>query len=136
VIVAATPATFVKLKVPMVALPVAAVTEYGPPATVLAVNKEGVATPLELVTAVVVFVPFPKVPLATPAPDGAVKVTVTPLKGFPPLSTTVACIWANAVLTVTLCVAPALAVTFAGGPGVFVRLKLTAVSVPATAPTL
>ena len=87
----------------------------------LAVNVEAEARPLPLVVAVVVMVPFANVPLAPLA--GAVKVTTTPLSGFPPLSLTSACKFvANAAVTVALWFDPALAVTEAGGPDKLVRL--------------
>jgi hypothetical protein len=38
----------------------------------------------------------------------------------------------KALPTTALCGVPAVAVTFAGGPGVFVRLKLAGVLTPAT----
>jgi hypothetical protein len=95
------------------------------------VNVVEVATPLALVVAIVVFVPFAKVPLAPEA--GAVNVTVTPLTGFEPLSSTVATRGAaNAVLIVALCGVPLVAVIDAGAPTVFVRLKLAGVDTPAT----
>src|SRR5215472_15625966 len=58
------------------------------PALLLAVKVDAVATPLELVVAVVVAVPLVNVPLA-PLP-GAVKVTMAPWTGFVPESRTVA----------------------------------------------
>jgi hypothetical protein len=64
---------------------------------------------------------------------GTVKVTVTPLTGFPPESFTVA--WSavkKAVLTVVLCGAPAVAVMLAGAPAVLVRLKPAVVAMPDT----
>jgi hypothetical protein len=64
----------------------------------LAVKIAEVATPEELVVAVLA-APA-NVPLG-PLP-GAVKVTVTPLTGFPPESLTVATRGANAVPSVTL----------------------------------
>ena len=70
-----------------------------------------VATPLELVTAVVT--PPAKLPLAPEA--GAAKVTVTPLTGLLPASFTVTCsAEPNAVLIGALCGVPAVAVTDAG----------------------
>jgi hypothetical protein len=59
------------------------------PCVLFAVNAEAVATPLLLVAAVVVPVPFAKMPLAPF--DGAVKVTVAFATRFPPASFTVAC---------------------------------------------
>jgi len=93
------------------------------------VNVVEVATPLALVVAIVV--PFAKVPLAPVA--GAVNVTVTPLTGFEPLSSTVATrSAANAVSIAVLCGVPLVAVIDAGAPTVFVRLKLAGVDTPAT----
>jgi hypothetical protein len=62
-----------------------------------------------------------------------VNVTVTLGTGLPPLSVTVACNDANAVLIGTLCGVPLEATTFAGDPAVFVRLN---VAVPTTPDTL
>jgi hypothetical protein len=91
------------------------------------------ALPFESVVAVVVFVPFAKVPLAPAPVAGDVNVTVTPLTGFESISSTVATNGAaNAVLTVVLCGVPLVAVIEAGAPTVFVRLKLAAVDTPAT----
>ena len=84
-----------------------------------------VATPLPFV---VTLVDPPKVPLA-PLP-GAANVTVIPLNGWPPESSTVACsAVANAVFTVALCGVPALAMMLTG---VLVRLKLAGVATPDT----
>jgi len=94
-----------------------------------AVNVAEVATPLEFVTAV--FTPPANVPLAPLA--GALKVTVTPLTGFPPPSFTVATRGAaNAVLIVALCGVPLVAVMLAGVPAVFVREKFAGATTPAT----
>ena len=73
-------------------------------------------------------------PNAAVAPlEGAVNVTVTPLMGLPPASVTVACrAVANGVVTVALCGVPAVAVMFAGGPAVLVRLKLVVIARPGT----
>jgi hypothetical protein len=74
------------------------------------VNVVEVATPLAFVVAV--FTPPANVPLA-PLP-GAVKVTVAPATGFPPLSFTVATSGAaNAVLIVALCGVPLVAAMLA-----------------------
>jgi hypothetical protein len=95
------------------------------------VNAVEEATPLALVVAVVVFVPFTKVPLAPVV--GAVNVTTTPPTGFEFLSNTVATRGAaNAVSIVALCGVPLVAVIDAGVPAVFVRLKLAGVVTPAT----
>ena len=96
-----------------------------------AVGATVVATPLALVTAVVVLDP-PNVALAPLA--GAVNVTVTPATGLPPLST-VACSPApNAVVTFALCGVPAVAATV-GGSAVFVSAKLPVVAPPLTLAT-
>jgi hypothetical protein len=93
------------------------------------------ATPLALVVTGSVVAPPVNVPLAPV--DGAVNVTITPLSRLPPLSFTVACkLVGNAVPMAMLWGVPAVAVTDAGGPDRFVRAKLTAESVPATAVTL
>src|SRR5437660_180932 len=95
-----------------------------------AVRAGAVATPLAFVTAVAV-ADDPNVALAPLA--GAVKVTVTPPTGLPPISATVACsAVANEVVTTVLCGVPADAVMPAGDPAVFVRLKLAAAATPAT----
>jgi len=97
----------------------------------LAVNTADTATPLALVTAVLI--PPANVPLA-PVCAGAVNVTVTPETGLLLASFTVACsVLANAVLIVALCGVPLVAVTLAGVPEVFVREKLAAVATPGTA---
>jgi hypothetical protein len=95
------------------------------------VNVVEVAAPLALVVSASTFVPFANVPLA---PDeGAVNVTVAPLTGFWLLSSTVATRGApNAELGVESCKDPLVAAIDAGGPEVFVRLKLTVAVVPAT----
>src|SRR5579863_6140118 len=81
VIDAAAPAVLVRLKLAGVDTPATdAVTVYAP-AVVPAVNTAEVATPLALVVAV--FTPPAKVPVAPEA--GAVKVTVTPVVGDPPV---------------------------------------------------
>jgi hypothetical protein len=78
----------------------------------LAVNVTE-ALPFESVVAVVVFVPFAKVPLAPAPVAGDVNVTVTPLTGIPsgdPLFVTVATSGAaNAVPTTALCPDPLVA---------------------------
>ena len=89
----------------------------------MAVNVAEVATPLLLVVAV--FTPPAKLPLAPVA--GAVKVTVTPCTGLPPLSFTVATSGAaNAVLMAALCGVPLVAVIDAAVP----ELTLIAFEVP------
>jgi hypothetical protein len=95
------------------------------------VNVVEVATPFALVVAIVVIVPFAKVPLGPVV--GAVNVTVAPLTGFEPLSSTVATRGAaNAVSMVALCGVPLVAVIDAGAPTVFVRLKLAGPEPPET----
>src|ERR1700692_326451 len=95
-----------------------------------AVSIAEVATPLAFVPAV--FTPPANAPLA-PVCAGAVNVTVTPATGLLLASFTVACsAVANAVLIVALCGVPAVAVTFAGVPAVFVSEKLTGVATPET----
>src|ERR1700680_951838 len=79
VIEATAPALLVRAKLTDVKPLAAAVTLYGP-AVVLAVNVVAVATPLASVVACVVWVLFPKWPLA-PVP-GAVNVTGTPATGL------------------------------------------------------
>ena len=69
-------------------------------------------------------------------PVGALKVTVTPDSRFPPESVTVAISgFANAVRIAALWPLPLVNAMFAGGPGVFVRLKV-ADALPAIAVTL
>jgi hypothetical protein len=88
-----------------------------------------VATPEALVTAV--FTPPAKVPLAPL--KGAANVTVTPLKGLPPASFTVACKGlAKAVLIGALCGVPPVAAMDAGAPTVLVNAKLAVVASPDT----
>jgi hypothetical protein len=96
----------------------------------LAVRAGAVAIPFAPVTAVIGAVPLNTAlgPVA-----GAANVTVTPLKGFPLASFTNACgAVAKVVFTAVLCVLPAAAVTLAGAPAVFARLKLAGVATPAT----
>ena len=98
-------------------------------------NAEDVATPLALVVAVVVAVPFANVPLAPLA--GAVNVTITPLTGLWPASVTVATSGApNAVLIGALCPDPLVTTTVAAGPVVFVSAKFAEVAPVALATTL
>jgi hypothetical protein len=79
VIVAGGPTWFVRLKFAGPTPEAVAATLYGPPAMLLAVKADAVATPLALVVAVVVVVPFANVPLGPVL--GAVNVTVTPSIG-------------------------------------------------------
>jgi hypothetical protein len=110
-----------------------AFTVYVP--TVEFAVKAAVATPLALVDTCSVVTPPVNVPLAPVV--GAVNVTGTPLNKFPPLSFTVACrLIVKGVLMAMLCGVPAVGVIEAGAPVRFVRTKLTAESVPATAVTL
>jgi hypothetical protein len=107
VIEAGVPAMLVRLKLAIVDTPVHdAVTVYGPPAVIFAVNVTE-ALPFVSVVAVVLFVPLANVPLAPVA--GAVNVTVTPLTGVEPLSRTVATSGENAVPTLALCGVPLVA---------------------------
>jgi hypothetical protein len=96
------------------------------------VNVEEVATPLASVVSVSVAGGFDaNVPLAPDA--GAVNVTDAPLTGYWLLSRTVATSGAaNAVLMVASCSDPLVEVIDAGGPDVFVRLKLVVAVTPAT----
>lgn len=87
----------------------------------LAISAGAVAWPVAFVNAVA-DADDPKVALAPV--DGAVKVTVAPLTGFPAESVTVTCSPVlNAVFTVALCGVPALAATF--GLESAAALKLT-----------
>jgi hypothetical protein len=75
------------------------------PAVEFAVKAEEVATPLVLVVTVSVAVEFDaNVPLAPDA--GAVKVTVTPAVGFPPVVTVATSGLVNVVATAVLCPDP------------------------------
>jgi hypothetical protein len=96
----------------------------------LAVNTGDVATPLESVVTVVVFVPPAKVPLAPVA--GAVKVTTTPPVPDPPVVTVATSGAAKAVLTTAVCGVPLVAVIVSPELAVFVRLKLAVLDTPAT----
>src|ERR1700722_7593852 len=80
-----------------------------------------------------VAVPFVKVPLA-PEP-GAVKVTVAPLVGDPPVVTVATSGAANAVLTAVLCPVPLVAAiaTTGGGGGVLLLLHAMSEATMATA---
>src|SRR5581483_10304694 len=94
-----------------------------------AVNVGATAMPLFPVVAFADITPPGKVPLA-PLP-GAVKVTDTPLTGFPPASVTVARrAVVNAVPAVVLCGVPPEATIPAGEPAVFVKLKLALPDTP------
>lgn len=106
----------------LVAPLVEAATLYDP-VVVFAVHTEAVATPLEFVMSVSVFVPFPKLQLALE--EGAVNVTDAPLSGDP-LEVTVACSCvANAVPTCVLWGVPAVAeIAMVGGGGVELELLL------------
>jgi hypothetical protein len=97
-----------------------------------AVRVGEVAIPLELVVTMVVVAPAK---LAEAPVVGAVKVTLAPLTGLPPLLSTVTCnAVAKAVPTVVVCALPAVAVMLAATgpvvPAVLVRLKLVAVVTP------
>src|SRR2546427_92877 len=127
---AAGPAGSVSARLAGVAAPTtAAATLYGPPAILLAVNTGAVATPSELVVAVLT--PPAKEPLGPLV--GAVKVTVTPLTGLFPESFTVACnCVVYAVLTVALCGVPPVAVILAAAPVRLVSEKFAGVATPDT----
>jgi hypothetical protein len=81
-----------------------------------------------LVVAIAVLLPPVNVPLAPD--DGAVKVTITPLVGDPPVVTVATRGAAKAVLTTALCGVPLVAVMVSTAAAVFVRLKLAAVETP------
>jgi len=130
VMLAADPALLVSEKFAGAATPATvAVTVYDP-AVAFAVKTVAVATPLEFVVAVLT--PPANVPLAPL--EGAVNVTTAPLTGLLPASFTVAwnCV-ANAALMVADWGVPAVAVTLAGAPAVFVREKFAGEATPATA---
>jgi hypothetical protein len=127
-----TPLTGTELLVRLNVVPVApatlAVIVYAPVCP-FAVKLGAVAIPLT-VTAVAVGDPL-KAALAPLL--GAVNVTVIPLSKLLPASLTVACrAVAKAVLTIALCGVPLVAVILAGGPALFVRLKLAPVATPET----
>src|SRR5450755_120601 len=124
VIVAGAPTVLVSEKLTVVRPVAAAVTLYGPPAVLLAVNGAD-ATPAALVATTIVVVLLPNKPEA-PEP-GAVKVTFTPGTGLFPTSRIVTANGlANAALMVALCgVVPALAVIETGAPTLLVSEKLT-----------
>jgi hypothetical protein len=129
-IVGSTPTgRFVRRKLVGAPTPATEAVTVSDPATLLAVNTCEVAAPEALVTAV--FTPPAKVPLAPL--KGAANDTVTPLKGLPPASLTVACKGlAKAVLVSALCGVPPLAVMDAGAPTVLVSAKLAVVASPDT----
>jgi hypothetical protein len=132
VMVSGAPAAFVNTKLAGADTPaIIAVTVYGP-AVPFAVNTADVAMPLALLIAVVtVEAVSVNIPLASLG--GAVNVTVTPLTGFWPLSKTVTTRRAaNGVLMGALCGVPLIAVTEAGAPVVFVRLKFAGRITPGT----
>jgi len=131
----AAPAVFVSEKFTVVSPVAAAVTVYGPPAVLFAVNGAE-ATPEALVATVIVAVLLLNAP-EDPEP-GAVNVTFTPGTGLLPASFTVtASAFAKAVLIVADCgVVPAFAVIVVGAPGVFVSEKFTVVRPVAAAVTV
>jgi hypothetical protein len=133
VIAAGAPAMFVRSKLAGVDTPATLAVTVSAPDVPFAVNAAEVATPLALVIAVVTLVVVSaNMPLANDA--GAVNVTIAPLTGFWPLSTTVATSGtANAALIAALCGVPLVAAIAAGAPVVFVRLKLASVRTPETA---
>src|SRR5271169_822059 len=126
VIVEAAPAVLVSEKFTVVRPVAAAVTVYGPPAVLFAVNGAD-ATPDAFVAIVIVAVLLLNTPEA-PEP-GAVNVTFTPLTGLLPASFTVtASGLAKAVLIVVDCgVVPAFTVITTAAPAVLVSEKLTVV---------
>src|SRR2546430_2548813 len=134
VIVEGGTAVFVSEKFSVVNPVAAAVTAYGPPAVVFAVNGAD-ATPNAFVATMIVAVLL----LNTPdAPDpGAANVTFTPETGLLPASFTVtASAFAKAVLIVADCgVVPAFAVIVVAAPTVFVSEKFTGVNPVAAAVT-
>src|SRR5450755_1113580 len=132
VIEAGAPTLLVSEKLTLLRPVAAAVTVYGPPAMLFAVNGAD-ATPTALVVTTMVVVLLLNRPDG-PAP-GAVNVTFTPGTGLLPTSRTVTANGlAKAVLIVALCgVVPALAVIEAGAPTVLVSEKLTVVSPVAAA---
>jgi len=104
-----------------------AVTEYEP-AVPFAVRVDAVATPLELVTAV-----LPLANAALAPVEGTANVTVAPTTGLLPLSRTTT--WRfveNAVLMIVLCGVPAFTVMDAAAPEVLVRAKVAGVLTPDT----
>jgi hypothetical protein len=105
VIDAASLGSFVSEKLAGVPAPATdAVTTYGPPGMLFAVNTADVATPFAFVIAV--STPPANVPLG-PVCAGAVNITVTPVSGFPPASLTVAMsVAANAASIGALCGVP------------------------------
>ena len=80
----------------------------------LAVKVGAVATPLPSVVTCTDERPPVNVPLEPVPAAVTLNVTDTPLKPLPPVSFTVACKVAKALLTTTLCVAPLVAVIVAG----------------------
>jgi hypothetical protein len=134
--VAAVPAVLVSAKFTEVNPVDEATTLYGPPAVEFAPNVCEVATPLELVVSVSVVDGgvVSNRPLAPEA--GAVKVTVTPLTGLPPLVTVATKGLANGVRIFALCPPPLVAVRISPVPAVLVSAKLTEVNPVDEATTL
>ena len=132
VITDAEPCVFATVKLTPLRPVEAAVTVYGPPAVVFAVNGAD-ATPNALAATVIAVVPLLKIPDA-PLP-GAVNVTFTPDMGLLPASFTVtAKALENAVLTVAVCgVVPGLAVIVEGEPTVFASEKIAESALDAAA---
>jgi hypothetical protein len=104
---------FVKLKLVVAVAPATEAATVTVPITPLAVNVFDLATPLESVESVSVFVPPANVPLAPDA--GAVKVTNAPLTGDPPMVTVATNGAANAVFTIADCGEPLVAAIVSGG---------------------
>ena len=107
------PDVFVKLKLVAAVAPATEAATVTVPITPLAANVLDLATPLESVESVSVFVPPANVPLAPAA--GAVKVTNAPLNGDPPMVTVATNGAANAVLTIADCGDPLVAAIVSGG---------------------
>ena len=120
---AAGPEVFIKLKVVVVVAPATEAVTVLAPIVPFAVKVVEVATPLELVVSVSVFVPFPKVPLAPVA--GAVKTTNAPATGVEPMVTVATSGAANAVLSAVLCGVPLVAAMDSVGGLKFAPLQPT-----------
>lgn len=126
---------FVRLKFAGPIDPAFAATVYGTPAMLLAVNVGAVAIPFAPVVTIAVvppLVPPVNVPLAPPVAAVTVNVTETPLTPLPPLSVTVACKAAKAVLMAALCDAPPVAAIAAAAPTLLVIENAAGVPAPVT----
>src|ERR1700723_2754572 len=118
---AAGPEVFVKLKVVVAVTPATEAVTVSAPIVPFAVKVVEVATPLELVVSVSVFVPLAKVPLAPVA--GAVKTTNAPATGVEPIVTVATSGAANAVLSAVLCGVPLVAAMDSAGGLKFALLQ-------------